>query len=48
VFRWLEPFAASLWSGEIEDMTPQGSAIRHRKETWFGGLYQKVVLVRAR
>ena len=48
VFRWLEPFAASLWSGEIQDLTPPESAIHCRKETWFGGLYQKVVLVRTR
>ena len=48
VFRWLEPFAASLWSGEIQDLTPPESAIHCRKETWFGGLYQQVVLVRMR
>jgi SAM-dependent methyltransferase len=46
VFRWLEPFAKSLWSGEIRDLAPPGPAFHCRKETWFGGLYQKVVLER--
>jgi SAM-dependent methyltransferase len=48
VFRGLEPFAASLWSIEIGSLAPQETAVRCRKETCFGGLYQKVVLVRSR
>jgi hypothetical protein len=48
VFRWLEPFAASLWSCQIQDLAAERTAFHGRKETWFGGLYQKVILVRTR
>jgi ubiquinone/menaquinone biosynthesis C-methylase UbiE len=47
VFRTLEPFAMDLWNHEVLDFMP-----RHRspasaaKRTYFGGLYQKLVLVR--
>jgi SAM-dependent methyltransferase len=46
VFRWLEPFAASLWSWQICDMASQPADFRSRKETRFGGLYQKVIVER--
>ena len=47
VFRKLEPYALDLWHHEIEHFLPE--AVRPtslRKETFFGGLYQKLVLIR--
>jgi ubiquinone/menaquinone biosynthesis C-methylase UbiE len=47
VFRHLEPYAMDLWQHELPDFLPCGvqpAAVRHR--TWFGGLYQQLVLVR--
>lgn len=44
VFRRLEPYAMDLWTHEIEDFLPQASQLSIEKQTYFGGLYQKVVL----
>jgi ubiquinone/menaquinone biosynthesis C-methylase UbiE len=47
VFRKLEPYAMDLWRHEIAHFMPAGrrpSAVR--KHTWFGGLYQMLVLTR--
>jgi ubiquinone/menaquinone biosynthesis C-methylase UbiE len=41
----LEPFALDLWRDEIAKWLPRGG-IRVRKEPFFGGLYQKVVITR--
>jgi ubiquinone/menaquinone biosynthesis C-methylase UbiE len=41
----LEPFALDLWRDEIAKWLPCGS-IRVRKQPFFGGLYQKVVITR--
>src|SRR5262244_1644014 len=41
----LEPFALDLWQHEIAKWLPRGS-LRVRKEPFFGGLYQKVVITR--
>lgn len=47
VLTTLEPFAMDLWRGEIADWLPAGLAIsRIEKQTYFGGLYQKVVITR--
>ena len=47
VFAWLEPFAASIWDREIEDMAgPAGAAFRWHKRTRFGGMYQTVIAER--
>ena len=46
VFRYLEPFANSLLAEEIATMVPQTAEFEWTKETFFGGLYQKVVGVR--
>ncbi len=46
VFRYLEPFANSLLAEEISTMVPQTADFEWRKETFFGGLYQKVVGIR--
>jgi ubiquinone/menaquinone biosynthesis C-methylase UbiE len=45
VFKALEPFALDLWKSEIHDWFPDGrqpSSVD--KDTYFGGLYQKVVI----
>lgn len=46
VFRWLEPFANGLLAREIEDFAGSQPDFTWRKETYFGGLYQKVVATR--
>lgn len=47
IFDWLEPFAASMWSHEINDLAgPDAAGFRWRKRTLFGGLYQSVVAER--
>lgn len=47
VLTTLEPFAMDLWRGEIADWLPANIAIsRIEKQTYFGGLYQKVVITR--
>lgn len=47
ILRWLEPFAMDLWQREISDWLPAGPApFRVEKKTYFGGLYQKVVVTR--
>lgn len=46
VFKWLEPFAKALWKNELWDYVDDRDAFEWRKETIFGGLYQKVVGVR--
>lgn len=50
VFATLEPFARELWDTEIFTLAPAESAstptFDWRKETLFGGLYQKVIATR--
>ncbi|HEY5654821.1 MAG TPA: rhodoquinone biosynthesis methyltransferase RquA [Woeseiaceae bacterium] len=46
VFKKLEPFAKSLWRNEISSFTQHADRFSWRKETYFGGLYQKVVATR--
>lgn len=46
VFRWLEPFANGLIDREISDFASSADQFDWTKETFFGGLYQKVVAVR--
>ena len=47
VFRHLEPFAFDLWDHEIAHFIPAGiEPAATRKQTFFGGLYQKLVLTR--
>jgi ubiquinone/menaquinone biosynthesis C-methylase UbiE len=40
----LEPFALDLWREEIADWLPRYAVVRSRKQVFFGGLYQKLVL----
>ena len=47
VLKTLEPFAMDLWEREITDWVPDEQRPSEvRKATYFGGLYQKVVMVR--
>lgn len=46
VFRWLEPFAFGLVDREITDFASAPEWFNWSKETFFGGLYQKVVAIR--
>jgi ubiquinone/menaquinone biosynthesis C-methylase UbiE len=45
VLRALEPFALDLWRHEIAEWLPQDITPEQiRKETYYGGLYQKLVI----
>ena len=47
VFRHLEPYAFDLWESQIEHFMPAGIVPTGvDKSTFFGGLYQKLVLTR--
>jgi SAM-dependent methyltransferase len=46
VFDTLEPFAKSLWRHGIADFATEPGGFRWRQETYFGGLFQKVVAER--
>ena len=46
VFDTLEPFAKSLWRNEIRAFANKSDNFKWRKETCFGGLFQKVVATR--
>jgi len=46
VFRWLEPYAPSLFDHSIESRSPRAADFEWKKATCFGGLYQKLVGVR--
>ncbi|MFN7086519.1 MAG: rhodoquinone biosynthesis methyltransferase RquA [Burkholderiales bacterium] len=44
----LEPFAPDLWHHEISDYLPPDAPIAGiSKDTYFGGMYQKIVLVKS-
>ncbi|MDD2923773.1 rhodoquinone biosynthesis methyltransferase RquA [Rhodoferax sp.] len=45
ILTTLEPFAMDLWNGNIADWLPEGCSYTDiSKQTYFGGLYQKVVI----
>lgn len=47
IFMTLEPFALDLWRREIADWAPVDlTHFKVEKSTFFGGLYQKVVILR--
>jgi len=47
ILTTLEPFAMDLWNHEITDWLPPPDTYSHiNKQTYFGGLYQKVVITR--
>jgi ubiquinone/menaquinone biosynthesis C-methylase UbiE len=43
----LEPFALDLWRDEIAKWLPRNGVTELRRESFFGGLYQKVVITRS-
>lgn len=44
ILKFLEPFALDLWRTEIKTWVPE---VKHiHKETYFGGLYQKVIVIK--
>lgn len=43
VFDTLEPFAKGLWKNELKDFCPNPDNYEWSKETFFGGMYQKVI-----
>jgi hypothetical protein len=46
VFDTLEPFAKDLWHNEIADFASAPGEFMWRKQTCFGGLFQKVIASR--
>jgi hypothetical protein len=45
VLRALEPFALDLWQHELAQWLPDSvTPAQIRKETYFGGIYQKLVI----
>jgi ubiquinone/menaquinone biosynthesis C-methylase UbiE len=45
LLAWLEPYALALWQRELSEFMPASShKYSIRKRTFFGGLYQQVVL----
>lgn len=47
IFDHLEPFAKDLWRNPVEAFLPEGVQLQSaHSETWFGGLYEKLVLVK--
>jgi hypothetical protein len=47
VFKHLEPYAMDLWRRPVESFLPRRFEPRSvASRTWFGGLYEKLVLVK--
>ncbi|MBF0368895.1 MAG: class I SAM-dependent methyltransferase [Magnetococcales bacterium] len=47
ILKSLEPFAMDVWNHEITEWVPDGVELQSvDKVTYFGGLYQKVVMIR--
>lgn len=45
MLRALEPFALDLWQHEIAEWLPEKlDPAQIRKQTYYGGLYQKLVI----
>lgn len=44
ILRTFEPFALDLWRREVSDWLPPGRVARLTKETFCGGLYQKLAI----
>ena len=41
--RLYQPFAETLWKNAIKDLTPKAELCSWSQQTYFGGIYQKVV-----
>lgn len=49
VLKWLEPFALGMWHRDITEHLPAAARpAAVEKQTYFGGLYQKVVIIKSR
>ena len=52
VMKWIlrnfEPFAMDLWNHEVAEFLPAMPAAAIRKENYYGGLYQKLVITKLR
>ncbi len=47
ILTWLEPFAMDMWRRDITDwISEEVRPVAVEKQTYFGGLYQKVVITR--
>ena len=46
IFHHFEPFALDLWQHDIESYGERSATFDWRKQTYFGGLYQKCVAIR--
>ncbi|MBF0357621.1 MAG: class I SAM-dependent methyltransferase [Magnetococcales bacterium] len=47
ILKILEPFAMDMWKNEIVDWIPADLQLaKVEKETYFGGLYQKVIMIK--
>lgn len=46
VFDTLEPFAKAFWNREIKEFAEDSDRFKWEKTTFFGGMYQKVVVTR--
>ena len=46
VFKFLEPFARTLWIKSLEELTSESEKYDWRKQKYFGGLFQKVVITK--
>ncbi|MBF0380954.1 MAG: class I SAM-dependent methyltransferase [Magnetococcales bacterium] len=47
ILKLLEPFALDMWKNEIVDWVPADIPVaKIHKETYFGGLYQKVIIIK--
>ena len=44
ILRWLEPFALVLWHRPLTSWLPAGRVRELTRETFFGGMYQKIVV----
>jgi ubiquinone/menaquinone biosynthesis C-methylase UbiE len=44
VLKWLEPFALILWRRPLTSWLPGGRVQQLTRETFFGGMYQKIVV----
>jgi ubiquinone/menaquinone biosynthesis C-methylase UbiE len=48
VNRLYQPFAETLWKKSIKDMTPNAENCTWSQQTYFGGVYQKVVATKSK
>jgi ubiquinone/menaquinone biosynthesis C-methylase UbiE len=46
VFKFLEPFARTLWKKSLEELTSESEKYDWHKQNYFGGLFQKVVITK--